>query len=257
MSLHIHTQGQGPHLVFLHGWGLHGDVWEDIAAQLATDYTVSLVDLPGHGRSKLLNSDFSLQSLAKQLAQAFPKSAIWVGWSLGGLIALQIAHQYPKQVKALVMVASTPQFVRSDAWPHAVPAEVFEQFANELQADYKATLNRFIAIQAMGNRDAKAEVRKLRERLFRHGEPNVDALQGGLRILQQSQLQQELATLHCPTKIILGQRDSLAATRAGKTLAQQHDHVDVSVIQGAAHSPFVSHPEQFLATFKEFIEQHV
>ena len=257
MSLHVHTLGSGPDLVLLHGWGLNSDVWEDVAEQLARQYTVTLIDLPGHGRSLLTEPDYQLEQIAEQLAQAVPQPAIWVGWSLGGLIALQIAHQHPAQVNALVMVASSPQFVQSDDWPHGVAPEIFEKFAQELEEDYQATLNRFLAIQAMGSHEAKAEIRQLRERLLRHDEPKVAALQGGLRLLQQSNLRHSLSTLSCPIKIILGRRDTLAPARAAKQLHQQHKNLDISVIQGAAHTPFISHPEQFLAILKEFIEHHV
>jgi pimeloyl-[acyl-carrier protein] methyl ester esterase len=257
MSLYIHTQGNGPHLVFLHGWGLHSDVWEEIAEQLADHYTVTLVDLPGHGRSKLIDSEFQIEQIARQLAEVIPEPAVWIGWSLGGLIALQVAHQHPEQVKALMMVASSPQFVQSEDWPHAVDPAVFAKFAEELEEDYQATLNRFIAIQAMGSSDPKGEVRKLRERLFRHGEPHVDALRGGLRILQQSNLRKELSELNCPVKIILGRRDTLANARALKQLNEQHPQLETTVMPGAAHTPFVSHPEEFLQLLKEFLERHV
>lgn len=257
MSLHIHTQGSGPDLVFLHGWGLNSDVWEELADQLSSHYRVTLIDLPGHGRSSLTRPDYQLEHIAEQLAAAVPQPAIWIGWSLGGLIALQIAHQHPEQVQALALVASSPRFVQSDDWPHGVAPEIFEKFAHELEEDYQATLNRFLTIQAAGSREAKKEIRRLRERLLRHGEPRVEALRGGLRLLQRSDLRHTLDTLHCPSKIILGRRDTLASARAKEPLQQHYPHLDISVIQGAAHTPFISHPEQFLAVLKEFIEHHV
>ena len=257
MSLYIHTQGSGPHLVLLHGWGLHSDVWEEIAATLRHEYTVTLVDLPGHGRSSLTNTVFEIEQIAQQLAEAIPRPATWLGWSLGGVIALQIAHQYPQQVNALVMVASSPQFVQSEDWPHAVDPMIFDKFAADLEKDYQATLSRFVAIQALGSSESKLEVRKLRERLLRHGEPNIDALRGGLKILQQSRLRHELAELSCPVKVILGRRDTLASARAGKQLSQQHPHLDTTIIQGAAHTPFVSHPDEFIDILTGFLKHHV
>ena len=51
VPLFVHTQGRGPDVVLLHGWGLHGGVWARIADHLAADFTVHSVDLPGHGAS--------------------------------------------------------------------------------------------------------------------------------------------------------------------------------------------------------------
>ncbi len=256
MSLHIHTQGSGPRLVFLHGWGLNSDVWEDVAEALSDHYTITLVDLPGHGRSGLVHNDYQLQTLAQQLAEAIPEPATWIGWSLGGLIALQLAHQFPEQVKSLVLVASSPQFVQNDEWPHAVDPKVFEQFAADLEENYQATLSRFVAIQAMGSSEAKLEVRKLRERLQRHGEPKLEALRGGLKLLQQSNLRHELGQLQCPVKMVLGRRDTLASSRAAQQLTEQYPHLDSTIIKGAAHTPFVSHPDEFLDVLTEFLQRH-
>ncbi len=257
MSLHIQSEGSGPPLVFLHGWGMNSDVWEDISPQLSQHYTVILIDLPGHGRSALTSHDYPLEPLAEELVSVIPQASILVGWSLGGLIALQMAHQYPEQVQALVMVASSPRFVKNSAWPYGVDATIFDKFARDLKEDYQATLKRFIAVQAMGSAHAKSEIRTLRERILRHGNPHHEALQGGLRLLQQSDLRQSLAELHCSVKFILGSRDTLAPARMTHVLNQQHSHLESSIIQGAAHAPFISHPDEFLALLKEFINHHV
>jgi len=49
MNLHVEVTGQGEPLVMLHGWGMHGGIWSDTVAQLAHEYEVHNVDLPGHG----------------------------------------------------------------------------------------------------------------------------------------------------------------------------------------------------------------
>ncbi|VAW84320.1 Pimeloyl-[acyl-carrier protein] methyl ester esterase BioH [hydrothermal vent metagenome] len=255
MSLYIQREGSGPPLVFLHGWGMNSDIWEDIVPQLTQRHTVTLIDLPGHGRSELSQPDYAIEVLAEQLAEAVPEAAIWVGWSLGGLIALQIAAQYPGKVKALLMVASSPRFVKVPGWPYGVESMIFDKFAKGLAEDYRATLKRFAAIQALGSHNAKAEVRILRERMLRHGEPHHKALQGGLRLLQQSDLRQTLAECHCPIKLVLGSRDTLAPARVAHHL--KYPHLESTIIQGAAHAPFISHPDQFLAVLKEFTKRHV
>ena len=52
MTLYIESRGRGPDLVLLHGWGLHGGVFERVAANLEADFCLHLVDLPGHGASR-------------------------------------------------------------------------------------------------------------------------------------------------------------------------------------------------------------
>jgi len=86
MSLFIETHGRGPDVVLLHGWGLHGGVFDRVAANLAADFCVHRVDLPGHGASAAA-AVFQPDPIAAELAARFPLPVHVVGWSLGGLIA--------------------------------------------------------------------------------------------------------------------------------------------------------------------------
>lgn len=115
------TAGTGNcHLVLLHGWGLNAEVWHCISEELASHFTLHLVDLPGFGRSRGFGA-MSLDEMARQVLDAAPQNAIWLGWSLGGLVASQIALSQPERVKALVTVASSPCFSAQETWPGIKP----------------------------------------------------------------------------------------------------------------------------------------
>ena len=97
MSISVEQFGQGPDLVLLHGWGMNGAVWHGIAQQLAPHYRVHLVDLPGFGNSLLADEvDYSLPWLAEQVAAILPQKCHLLGWSLGGLVASQLALTHPR-----------------------------------------------------------------------------------------------------------------------------------------------------------------
>ncbi len=53
MSLHVETTGSGDPLLLVHGWGMHGGVWGDVAQKLAADFQVHCVDLPGYGYARV------------------------------------------------------------------------------------------------------------------------------------------------------------------------------------------------------------
>ncbi len=94
------TVGTGNcHLVLLHGWGLNAEVWNCITGELASQFTLHLVDLPGFGRSRGFGA-MSVEEMAQQVLDAAPQHAIWLGWSLGGLVASQIALTHPERVRA-------------------------------------------------------------------------------------------------------------------------------------------------------------
>ena len=88
------TIGEGDcHLVLLHGWGLNAQVWDCITPQLASHFTLHLVDLPGYGRSGGYGA-MSLEAMAQRVLELAPPQAVWLGWSLGGLVASQVAMNF-------------------------------------------------------------------------------------------------------------------------------------------------------------------
>ena len=110
-TLHVEVRGTGPDLVLLHGWALHGGMWGPWLDQLAAHARLHIVDLPGHGRSTALPGTTDLASLARAVSTSVPAGAAIVGWSRGGMLALELARQRPADVAALVLIATTPSFV--------------------------------------------------------------------------------------------------------------------------------------------------
>lgn len=88
--------------------------------QLASHFTLHLVDLPGYGRSGGFGA-MSLEEMAQRVLENAPERAIWLGWSLGGLVASQVALSHPDRVQALVTVASSPALALTTAGPGLSP----------------------------------------------------------------------------------------------------------------------------------------
>ncbi len=252
MSLYIEQLGSGPDLVMLHGWGLHGGLFAPVADALAKRYRLHLVDLPGHGRSPMPEGDYALANIAEQIVDAVPTNATWLGWSLGGRIALTAAAN-SEAVSKLILVGANPCFVQQEDWPHAMPQAELAQFADSLRDDYRATLQRFVALQSRGSERGREELRRLRETLFDHGEPDAKALAAGLHLLGDADLRSLLRTIKQPTLIIHGERDTLAPLAAAEYTAAHIPNAKLRVITGAGHAPFISHPEQFTAAIEEFL----
>ncbi len=255
MSLFTHTTGQGPALLLIHGWGMNGDVWEGLLPALEPHFRVTTVDLPGHGRSVDDIGAFTLPALAGAIADIAPAPTHVVGWSLGGLVATQFALDYPERAQRLALVASAPRFVQDDDWPDGVAPEVLEGFADGLVADFQGTIRRFIAIQAIGSEHARDQQRTLRERVFRHGNPQPRALERGLDILQQADLRPRLPELRCDTLLINGEHDTLFRPAAARQTLALMARARLEIIDGAGHAPFLSHPDRFLTSLTPFLQQ--
>jgi pimeloyl-[acyl-carrier protein] methyl ester esterase len=240
--MHIERTGSGPDLVLLHGWAMHGDIFAPLIDALRSHWTLHVVDLPGHGRSRDDATALTLDSLAGSLLASLPR-AVWVGWSMGGLVAQRAALSNPRKVRALVAIASSPRFVAASDWPHGVGGEVFRQFGADLQADWRGTVERFLALEVLGSAHAHDDLRVLRANLFAHGEPAPHVLAHGLAILDTTDLRGDLAGLTIPSVWIAGRRDRLvpaAAVAAAADIAPGGEFVGIA---GAGHAPFLQHAE--------------
>ena len=248
--MYIETHGQGPALVLIHGWALHGGVFAPLVERLASHFQLHLVDLPGHGHSRDDTTALSLPFLVHEIASATPP-AIWLGWSLGGLVALHAAATLP-QVKGLAMLAATPRFVRGPGWPDAVEPSVFEQFGHDLAHDYRGTLERFLALDTLGAEHGRTELRTLKDMLLARGEPAPRALQEGLRLLERSDLRRALPALHTPSVWIAGQRDRLVPARGVHTAAELAPGAQAITIAGGGHAPFLGHADEVATVLRDF-----
>ena len=252
MKLHIDTHGTGKDLVLLHGWGMHGGIWEGVQEQLAQYFRLHVVDLPGYGASAV-SEPYTLQHLAETLAGAFSGRVNVCGWSLGGQVALTWAQQSPQQVEELVLVGATPCFTRREGWVHGIEPDIFDTFAFNLQQDYESTLKRFLSLQARAGEDARQVMAQLRANLFTRGRPTIEVLRAGLRILQESDLRDQIASVSQPVLLIHGEYDTLAPVAAAHWLNEHLPQSKLEVVPGSAHAPFLSHRQDFIKLLVDFL----
>jgi len=240
--MYIQTLGNGPDLLLIHGWAMHGGIFHPLAERLADHHRVHVVDLPGHGRSRVDSAAFELTAIVERLTQALPP-AVWIGWSLGGLLAIHAAIHAPQSVHGLVSIAGSPRFVVGERWKTGVELAIFEQFGADLRADYRSTLERFLALEMHGDENALAGLRGLRTQLFDRGEPALSALAAGLRLLEHSDLRDQLAQIACPSVWIGGRRDRLVPSAALAWSASAAGG-RCCLIDKAGHAPFLTHIDQ-------------
>ena len=252
--MHVATTGHGPDLVLLHGWGMHGGIFAPLVSALARRCTLHLVDLPGHGRSAGSGDVLDFDATAARLAAALP-AAVWLGWSLGGLFALEVARRAPARVRALALIAATPRFTIGPDWPYAVERSVFEAFAQGLVSDYRGTLERFLALECHGSDCARLELRALKQAVFAHGEPEWSALASGLEILAQRDLRAVLPALPQKALWIAGARDLHVPPGALEAAAATRPDARYVRIAGGGHAPFIGHPDAVLAELDALLDE--
>ena len=254
-GLHVDVAGDGPPLVLLHGFAMHGALFAPIVPAFARSHRVHVADLPGHGHSAPIAS-FDLPALvdAVDAAIAPGEPVRVVAWSLGGLVALEWARRMPWRVARLVLVTTTPSFVARDGWPCAMSDETLARFAFELCASYRTTLQRFLALQVHGSDEGRATLATLRERLFARGEPSPRVLDDALALLRATDLRAVLPDIGTPALVVGGERDAIVPVEATRRLAAAMPRATHVTIAGGAHAPFLSHSRDFAAAALPFLD---
>ncbi|WP_438865543.1 pimeloyl-ACP methyl ester esterase BioH [Neptunicella sp.] len=253
-SVFSHAQGIGPDLVLLHGWGVNSGVWEPLVREMSANFRLTCIDLPGFGRSiDCLPEQYDLASLSNLLLPHIPANSIIMGWSLGGLVANQIAIEQQVALRGVISVASSPKFVAENNWPGMAP-DVLQLFAKQLEGDFNKTLERFLAIQALGSPSARKDSKILKQSINQYPTPCAEALYGGLDILQTADIRADLAKLNIPVLNCYGKLDSLVPSKVHSLISDLYTNSpQTQVFSSASHAPFISDPDRFTKAITEFV----
>jgi len=240
-------------LVLLHGWGMQAGVWDVLKPVLGTRYHIHTPDFYGEGAAPG-GEPHTLEGMVAHLARTMPSPVVVCGWSLGALLTLAWARIAPQQVSAIALIGATPCFCRRSDWPHAMEPQMLNDFAAALTTDCGGTLRRFLALQVLGDRNARVAARRLRPHLVDCLGHGARWLRSGLDLLLESDLRPLLPEVRQPALVIHGDHDVLVPSAAGMVLAQALADGRFSPVTGAGHAPFASDPTTVAARLDEFFD---
>ncbi|NVD05339.1 pimeloyl-ACP methyl ester esterase BioH [Vibrio sp. JPW-9-11-11] len=243
--------GQGQDVVLIHGWGMNGAVWQQSVDVLSQHYRVHVVDLPGFGHSH--QAEFvAMDDLAQQVLAHAPQQAIWLGWSLGGLVATHIALNHPQRVTKLITVASSPKFAAHQSW-RGIQPKVLGAFTEQLVEDFQLTIERFMALQAMGSPSARKDVKHLKQAVLSRPTPNPTSLLSGLNLLGDIDYRHRLHELSMPILRLYGRLDGLVPVKVASDVGSLIPNSESHVFSASSHAPFMTEFESFCEQVQRFI----
>jgi len=237
-----------PTLVFVPGWGQPSKVWYNQNAYFSKSWPVQAVNLPGHGNAP----DAPLAHWVDALGGTLPDHpCILIGWSLGGMLAIQMAHSFPEKFAGLVLLSSTPCFRTRTDWEPGCSDEQFRTFEQELENDSNKLLGQFFMLMLHGDALPRRHFNVIaKAAMDRKHPPLSGALRSGLKLLDTLDLRDQLANISMPTLVIHGTYDGIVPVEAGRYLAR---HIpDASLhIMACGHAPHLTQAR----TFNEHLEQ--
>ncbi len=246
-------------LVLIHGWGLNSGVWQPLIELFNKNhnnkYQLITVDLPGFGKNSSIEIEpYSLENICHHIAQTISQPAIYLGWSLGGLVATQMSLSYPEKVRALISVASSPFFLEQSSrnW-HGIKSNVLASFHQQLSQDTAKTINGFLKIQAMGSPHIRQDLKHITQLVMAYSLPSKKTLTNSLTLLSDCDLRARLSEVNKPFLRLYGHNDSLVP----KAVIEQVNHLapasDYHIFNHASHAPFISHLDDFYQTVMNWL----
>lgn len=247
--------GEGPVLVMLHGWSISGLAFAELAERLKSRFRVLLPDLPGHGDSSACRKP-SLEGLARDIEHWIDVigggPVCLAGWSLGGMLAMQLAHAAADRLQGLILISTTPRFTRSADWPQGLPPGQVKSMQRRLATGFEATLADFFQLTFAGERITPRRIQQIRRfAVLPAKRPDPQVVSGLLELLACQDQRWQLGPIQLPTWVIHGALDQITPVSAGQTLAARLPQARLLSLPDVAHAPFWSRPEQVAAMIEE------
>ena len=231
-------------LVLLHGWGCDSRSWAALIPLLNQSYDLQVIELPGFAFS---DAQSSLNDWLEALLEVLPERGVYIGWSLGGMLATRIAAQYPARVSGLVTLASNLCFTARDTWPWAMPVETFEQFSASFSKAPANTLKRFAGLMSAGDADERALLKTTRglcnESWVRAEEVTESAVSGwlaGLKLLGELDNRHAFTALAQPGLHLFAAGDALVPVSCREAVASLNARQTCEPVEGCAHALHLS-----------------
>jgi pimeloyl-ACP methyl ester carboxylesterase len=271
ITLHGHRvayrqAGEGPVIVLVHGITSSSETWERVIPPLAKRFTVLAPDLLGHGRSAKPRGDYSLGAYASGVRDLLValghEQATFVGHSLGGGVAMQLAYQFPERCERLVLVDSgglgreVSLLLRAATLPGSefvLPALTHPKLleagraVDGFLARFGLSVNTDIGEMARGH--ATLSDREARSAFVHTLRTIIDP--GGQRVNATDRL---YLAEHVPFLLIWGGRDPIIPLAHGEAAHAQVPGSDLVVFPDAGHFPQLDDPALFVDVLTEFID---
>lgn len=259
------TGGWGPLLVLIHGITSNSATWDRVLPALASHYTVLAPDLLGHGRSDKRRGDYSVGAHAntiRDLMEALGyRRGTFVGHSLGGGVAMQLAYQYPERVDRLVLVApggfgpEVSMLLRAASLPGSgrllglATARPLRQAGSLLAAALgRVGLHGNTDMEEIARAYAMLADRGARDAFMHTLRSVVDHL--GQRVDSREVV--DIAS-RFPSLIVWGERDRVVPARHGEAMHQLVPNTYLAVFHGAGHFPHRDDPGRFVEVVDQFL----
>jgi 3-oxoadipate enol-lactonase len=245
-NVEVTGQDTGEPIILIHGIGADLTLWEDVIPFLEKEFKVIRYDLRGSGKSDFpRSSPLSVEQWAGDLDALMSslnvEGAHLVGWSLGGMISVELYLRDPKRIKSLTLVGSTPKLQPPAAQLFRERARLAENEGMKILVEktFQTTLDSFAPSVRVHH---PAKIKKFRSMLENHDKNAYAAIARALVNVDHSKRLDEVL---CPTLILVGQYDARTPLSDSEMMCMKIPNSFMKIIPDCGHFYPIEQPELF------------
>ncbi len=244
-------KGNGPVLVFVHGFCESKSIWNAFTQTLTSSYRVVCVDLPGFGESQLDQDTVSMEWFADEFHKLIKllniPGFVYIGHSLGGYVGLAYAEKYPAFLKGLCLFHSTAY---ADSEERKTNRNKTIAFIHKYGADL-FTQSFIEPLFLLQNRQLfKNEIVELKAIAKQSSEKGIIATTEAMR--DRPDRAHILQTTKVPALLIGGRNDATIPIQKLKELADLSPMITLAEIDACGHMGMYEQKEKTLAAIEKF-----
>jgi len=264
VRLHVRAEGDGEPLLLIHGFTGSGQSWgEDLMAGLARAHRVVAVDLLGHGESDISSDPerYRVEEMLADLSQVLDALSIeearWLGYSMGGRIALAGAVRTPSRISSLILESASPGL--AEEGERRARRRADEALAEGiLRGGMEEFVDHWMGLPLFATQGKlPPKIRALtRERKLKNTPEALAACLRGMGTGAQPSYWDSLASLPIPTLLLAGEEDR-KFTLVAESMAQKMPRASLRLIPRAGHAIHLENPFAWLAAVRTFVPSEI
>lgn len=260
--LEFDDEGQGPVIVFLHGWSLGKEAFSIQRRGMSNRYRVVTPDMRGHGNSTAFVEGDGIHTLAGDLEQLLINldltDAILVGWSMGALVAWEMAKGPERgRVRGIVTIDMVPRVLNGNRWQHGLRAGTHLYNVDidlmKMREDWPAFTRTYVPkVFANGKSSERGEL--IGKMIDLVSDNDVDSMANLWTALVQADYIDEVQALDIPTLVTYGQLSQVYTEDAAEWMEQHLPCSRRVAFADSGHAPHLEEPERFSRVLAEFVD---
>jgi len=246
------------HVVFVHGWASSPYVWYYQVDFFKDKSQVWTPELIGYGKKALSSTnnlfDCMVDDICSFISEKKLDDICLAGWSLGGMVSLEVAKRLDKRLSSLVLMGTTAKFIQTQNFEWAISEQTISRIADRLSRNFTDTLNWFYRFMFTSKERSGKNFSKILHMLGDCIVPlDHKAVTASLKMLIKLDLRHLLKDITAPTLIIHGDKDPICPPEAAKFLQENIQNSHLELLEDCGHAPFLTYPNRVNESIGEFI----